>query len=232
MRTYTTCPGCGDALLYQGRRARTHPGCVDPQRYELDLEDQFIAAVEASDDTLADELGAQLDALDDNPPRLFDAALAYAEMGWPVFPLRPGTKVPFPHTHGFKNATTNRILIRQWWGRWPMANIGLPTGLHFDVLDVDFRHGAGPAWDRLRDAEAMPDVHGIASTAHNGMHLLMLPAGGGNLAGAGSLPGLDYRGRGGYIVAPPSILANGRRYLWDVKPSPLITSARHLAGAP
>lgn len=232
MRTYTTCPGCGDVMLYQERRARTHPGCTDPHRYELDLEYQFIAAVEAGDDALADELGAQLDALDDQPPRLFDAALAYADMGWPVFPLRPGTKMPFPGSRGFKDATTDRVRIRQWWGRRPTANIGIPTGVLFDVIDVDFRHGAGPAWNRLRDADAMPDVHGVASTAHNGMHVFVLPAGGGNLAGAGALPGLDYRGRGGYIVAPPSILADGRRYMWDVKPSPLITSTRRLAGAP
>ncbi|SEF34357.1 Bifunctional DNA primase/polymerase, N-terminal [Amycolatopsis pretoriensis] len=237
MRTFTTCPGCGDVLAYQDRRTRTHPGCQDPQGYEFELEREFLAAAEAGDNALADTLAAQLDGMFDRPPRLFDAALAYAEMGWPVFPLRPGTKIPFPNTRGFKDATDNRILIRQWWGRWPMANIGLPTGRHFDVIDIDFRHGARPAWDRLRAVDAMPDVHGVASTAHNGIHLLLEPAGGGNLTRAGALPGIDYRGRGGYIVAPPSILASGRRYTWEVKPSPVITAPRRpvptrSAGAP
>jgi hypothetical protein len=225
VRIFTTCPGCGNLLPYQGRRAATHETCTDPFQYEQDLEDDFVAAVTRGDDELADALAAELDALHDGPPRLGDAALAYANWGWPVFPLQPGTKIPFERSHGFKDATTDRRRIRDWWRRWPTANVGLPTGIYFDVLDVDFHHGAAEIWPTLRDSDAMPDAHGISNTAHHGLHVLLEPAGLGNHANMADRPGLDYRGRGGYIVAPPSVLTGGRCYAWDVKPSPVITRA-------
>lgn len=226
MHTYTTCPGCGDILEYRGRRHRTHPGCADPQQWEHDLEDEFLAAAEAGRDDLADQLGGQLDAIDDHPPRLADAAMVYAAWGWPVFPLKPGHKTPYRRSRGYKDATTDPGRIRAWWAAAPDANIGIPTGLAFDVLDVDFRHGALQPWLALRESPAMPDAHGIASTGHNGMHVLLTPAGLGNHAKMGGWPGLDYRGAGGYIVAAPSVLDGGRSYAWDVKPSPAITHHR------
>ena len=71
-----------------------------------------------------------------------DNALAYAARGWPVFPLRPGDKVPLiPKAaggNGVHDATTDPAQIRLWWGRWPAANIGLAAGVTFWVLDVDY----------------------------------------------------------------------------------------------
>jgi hypothetical protein len=186
------------------------------------LEDEFLAAAEADDVERADRLAARLDALDDRPPRLLDAALAYAGWGWRVFPLKPGTKTPATR-HGFHDATTDPQVIRAWWKHNPAANIGLPTGHAFDVLDVDFRHGAALAWVELRDSLDMPAAHGIAATANGGLHVLLLPQGLGNHAGMAGHPGLDYRGAGGYIVAAPSELDRARRWVWTVKPSPIIT---------
>lgn len=224
MRTYTTCPGCGEMRLHTGRRARTHARCTDPYQADYDLEDDFLAAAEAGRDNVADALAARLDALDAGPPQFRAAAHAYAAWGWPVFPLIPGTKIPAIR-HGFKNASTDPARIDEWWQRSPTANVGLPTGIRFDVLDVDFRHGGLGGWLALRDSTAMPDAHGVASTAHNGLHILLPPSGLGNHAHIGGQPGLDYRGAGGYIVAAPSVLADGRRYLWDIAPSPLVTRA-------
>lgn len=224
MRIYTTCGGCGELILYLRRYGNVHALCDDPLEYEARLERDFLAAATRGDDALADELAARLDSLDDNgPPRLPEAAVAYARWGWPVFPLKPGEKVPFEHSHGFKDATADVRKIQEWWRRCPTANIGLPTGLAFDVLDVDFRHGALAVWPDLRDSPDMPAAHGISLTAHYGLHVLLLPAGLGNHTKMAGHPGLDYRGRGGYIVAPPSVLADGKNYTWQVKPSALIT---------
>ena len=65
-----------------------------------------------------------------SPPAGFlDDALAYAARGWPVFPLRPGEKVPLiakaAGGNGVHDATTDPDQIRAWWTKHPTANIGL-----------------------------------------------------------------------------------------------------------
>lgn len=227
MRIYTACAACGELLVYIDRHHLTHLGCDAPHDYAADMERRFLAAAEAGDDAEADRLAQLLDHLDDAPPRLLDAALIYASWGWPVFPLRPGSKEPAT-AHGFKDATTDPDVIRAWWKSRPKANIGLPTGIRFDVLDIDCPAGA-PAWLALKDTPAMPTAHGLALTRSNGLHVFLPPSGGGNLARAGQVPGIDYRGTGGYVVAAPSVVDGDERYpypgrfTWIAKPSPALT---------
>lgn len=224
VRTYTTCPGCGEYLLHLGRRNTTHALCVDPEEHAWRLEDEFLAAASAGDEGKADKLAALLDGLNSGPPRLLDAALVYASWGWPVFPLKPGTKVPATQ-RGFKDATTDPAAIRDWWRRTPQANVGIPTGVVFDVLDVDFKHGVWQRWLTLRESTHMPTAHGLAITASGGLHVLLLPTGAGNGTNIFDQPGLDYRGKGGYVVVAPSVLADGRTYAWWAKPSPMVKAA-------
>jgi Bifunctional DNA primase/polymerase, N-terminal len=119
-----------------------------------------------------------------------------------------GSLVP----HGIKDATTNRARVLAWWTRHPHANIGLATGHLFDVLDVD-----GPAGERaIRQLAA---AHGLASsgplvrTGGGGWHFYLAPTGLGNVHPRG-LAQVDWRGRGGYVVAPPSRHASGHPYQW------------------
>lgn len=58
---------------------------------------------------------------------LLKGALVYAGRGIPVFPCEPGGKRPLP-ADGFPEATTDEARIRWWWGRWPQANVAIPTG--------------------------------------------------------------------------------------------------------
>jgi hypothetical protein len=130
----------------------------------------------------------------------------------------PGCGQPAKHPlgslapHGVKDATTNRARVLAWWTSYPLANIGLATGFCFDVLDVD-----GPAGEQaIREFAA---EHGLVSsgplvrTGGGGWHFYLAPTGLGNVHPAG-LERVDWRGRGGYVVAPPSRHRSGHPYQW------------------
>lgn len=158
---------------------------------------------------------------------LRDSAVYYASIGWPVFPLVPGGKAPLT-SHGLHDASTDVIVVAEWWSRWPEANIGAPTGHRFDVIDIDAPEGFESFATLVAESKAAghpaPNVLAAAYTGSGGRHLLVPPTGRGNAAGI--RPGLDYRGRSGYIVAPPSRLQGGGLYSWVISPRPqLVTGA-------
>ena len=134
-----------------------------------------------------------------------DAALDYARRGRPVFPLRPRSKLPAT-PNGCKDAKADAAP----WSRCPDFNIGLATGGGLVVLDVD---DADSLHDLEQRYEQLPETV-CAETGRGGEHYYFRssqPIG----CSAGKLgPGLDIRGEGGYVVAPPSIHENGRRYEW------------------
>ena len=81
---------------------------------------------------------ASVTIIDINADRL-GTAVRYARRGWPVFPCKPGSKVPATK-HWFRDATTDLAQIERLWGCWP--NIAIPTGGDGpDVLDVDVARG-------------------------------------------------------------------------------------------
>lgn len=104
--------------------------------------------------------------------------------------------------------------IRTWWRRWPDANIAIATGKVSSciVLDVDPRHGGD---DSLRDLGQMPPTWTVL-TGGGGQHLYFAHPGGTVANGANLLPGIDIRGDGGYVIAPPSNHVSGDRYMWEV----------------
>lgn len=144
------------------------------------------------------------------PDALRQAALWYAQHGIAVFPLQPGSKVPRAGSSGFKDATTDLEQVRRWWAARPDANIGLPTGITFDVVDIDAPAG-WRSWAQIDNPLGGAPVLGKALTPSSGAHFYVPVTGRGNTAAI--YPGIDYRGAGGYVVAPPSIV-NDRRYTW------------------
>ena len=144
---------------------------------------------------------------------MMEYALAYAARGWRVFPLIPRGKLPLiakdAGGRGCLDATTDEAQIRRWWDQSPAANIGLATGDFIFALDIDPIH-QGDLW--LESVTLPETIH--QHTGSGGTHYLFsgpveIPNSAGRIA-----PGVDIRGAGGYIVAPPSVHPNGRRYSW------------------
>lgn len=134
-----------------------------------------------------------------------DYALDYAtRLGWPVLPIRRGTKKPLTE-HGYQDATTDKATIRGWFQDEPKAGIAVATGSPGpQVGDVDDPAKAGEALKRLRKI-GVP----IAATAR-GLHFFFTGTDRHTVV-------LDYgelRGVGSYVILPPSRHPDGRFYTW------------------
>ncbi|HEY9249374.1 MAG TPA: bifunctional DNA primase/polymerase [Rariglobus sp.] len=188
-------------------------------------EHAYLAAATRDDQAEVARLGALIDAEQATakerlygPGALLNAALWYATtLGLPVFPCTPGEKRPAV-AHGFKDATTDVEQIRKWWKVCPDYNIGTPTGVLFDVFDADGPEGV-IAIGEYMDTGGFPDVLAKALTPR-GRHYYVPVTGEGNKAGL--LPKVDYRGAGGYVIAPPSITPTGK-YWWATPLTPDMT---------
>lgn len=175
---------------------------------------------------------------------LLDAALAYARYGWQVHPLhgirngvctcRKGADCgtdsgKHPRLRGYQDeATADPERIRQWWNRWPEANVGLLTGQRSGliVLDVDPDRGGE---DALAELEAkhgrLPDTIQVLSGG-GGQHFYFRRPdrhvqGSTDALGPGIEVKADTSGRKGTnIVAPPSKHISGRCYTWEASSDP------------
>jgi hypothetical protein len=171
------------------------------------------------------------------------AALKLARKGLRIFPCVERGKEP-AIADNLKRATTDPNTLSGWW-RTRNFNIGLATGEGSGVwvLDVDGEEGEAT----LRELEA---AHGalpptVEAITGKGRHLYFRWPQGTEIRNAqlrDDVPGLDWRGNGGYVLAPPSIHPSGRPYCWSVDAADefadapdwlivLVTSRVHPAGA-
>jgi hypothetical protein len=135
-------------------------------------------------------------------------ALDYAARGWPVFPLRPPANTPYT-AHGFHDATTDTEQIHAWWFDHGDANVGIRTGIAFDVLDIDHDDYCTGVAD-LPDCDT--DGGPVVRTGRGRFHLYFKPTGLGRRIKFSAH--CDWLGTGGYVVAPPSTHRAGGRYEW------------------
>ncbi|WP_422117508.1 bifunctional DNA primase/polymerase [Brachybacterium sp. UNK5269] len=137
------------------------------------------------------------------------AARELARAGVPVFPCVPGEKHPIVK-RGFQRATNDLHRVQRWW-RWrPTANIGIPTGAvsGLVVIDVDV-HGVNgyASYARAARAGLIPAPLAAVTTPTGGQHAYFpaFPTREQRSWAVGDA-GIDCRGDGGYIIAPPSVL--------------------------
>lgn len=157
-------------------------------------------------------------------------ALKYAEMGFCVFPVKtPGFYTSDnknagkePYIRNWQNdATTDSKIIEEWWAKWPDANIGIVTGMKsrgLVVIDLDIdeekgKNGIDVLSKWQNEHAELPETKYVL-TGRGGWHLYYFddkP----HKSCVGLYEGVDIRGEGGFIIAPPSLHRNGNRYEWE-----------------
>src|SRR5688500_6680713 len=165
-------------------------------------------------------------------PELLDFALEYAAKGWQVIPLHTPTESGYctcnktdcksvgkhPRTrNGLKDSTSDQAKIREWWSMWPNANIGIVTGETSGIiaLDVALDKFGEKSLAYLEDENDSLPTTLPSVTGSGGRHYLFsLPEVSIKNSASSIGQGLDIRGNGGYIVAPPSLHKSGNRYKW------------------
>ncbi len=145
---------------------------------------------------------------------LLEWALFYANKGWRVFPVVPDEKRPLT-THGVKDATIDQAKIREWWTKWPKANIAVACGKESGiyVVDVDVNTATGKnGWKSMEGLPSLPKTV-CQNTPRGGCHLFYYtdnpPANKNNL-----LRGVDIRGDGYYVLLAPSVNKANAHYSW------------------
>lgn len=172
-----------------------HLACYQGNMAEADRLQQLVDATDAAREQALDAPGAK-----------YKAAVWYAQQGFHVHPTLAGAKKPAT-LHGLLDATINVQTVHEWWTRNPDYNVALRTGYRFDVIDVDYSRGGRESFAKLLHDGHVPEILGVVKTP-DGRHYYIHPTGDGNTTNL--LPGIDYRGDGGYVVAPPSRNVAGR----------------------
>jgi hypothetical protein len=167
---------------------------------------------------------------EDRAEQLLRAALEYAARGWAVFPVHTSREDgtcscrsktcsavgKHPRTRkGLNDAARDQEKIAEWWKRWPDANIGVATGNASGIVVLDLDDPASPDLQRLE--EAFPGLfETLISETSRGRHYWYKSNGIGPVKNSVKRlgEGIDVRGDGGYVVAPPSKHASGFEYRW------------------
>ena len=147
-------------------------------------------------------------------------ARRYVNIGWYVFPLAPGSKKPRHGSHGLADATRDPVQIKAWGRECPDANLAILTGpeSNLSVVDLDVLKGGFDSERHLRAQGKTWPTTWVQRTQSRGRHIVLqyhpLIVTGSHRLGAG----IDFRGRGGYFVASPSVVG-GKSYSWLSRPT-------------
>jgi P4 family phage/plasmid primase-like protien len=184
-------------------------------------------------------------------PRLV-RALSYAAKGLHIIPIhtvrdgqctcRKGADCSSPGKHpitarGLKDATTDRKMIKKWWGQSPDANIGIATGKisNLVVVDVDGKEGKKSLAELVRTYGRLPKTPKVRTG--NGLHFYFR-SGNKPLRNSASRlgKGVDVRGDGGYVIAPGSVHRSGKFYRFlpgrDLDDIEIAKAPKWLMGSP
>ena len=163
--------------------------------------------------------------------KLYKSAIYYVKRAWAIFPVHYlengecscGNKdcsniAKHPLTpHGLKDATTELDKINEWWTKYPDANIGIVAGQvsGIVVIDIDTKHNGFASLEKLEAEHGKLPETITVTTGSGGRHYYFKYPNRTLKNTVNILPGIDFRGDGGYVVAPPSMHTSGNPYKWD-----------------
>ena len=155
---------------------------------------------------------------------LGEAARSMWDNGLRIIPLQPRGKKPLMSWKEFQDREPTEEEIDGWWAKWPNANIGVVTGINCIVVDADTNDtirwigdNLPPTPWKVKTARGAHFYYGINGVVPNSV----------NEKGK-----VDIRGRGGYVVAPPSVHPSGKLYEWKIDSGCMITMADELPTLP
>src|SRR5262249_18137281 len=152
-------------------------------------------------------------------------ALALAKKEMRVFPCTPRGKVPAV-TGGCNAATTDEETIVRWWQHIPDANIGIATGEPSGIFVIDVDGIDAEAELRKLEAQHGTLPASVEAITARGRHIYFrMPATDVRNSTGKIAAGVDVRGTGGFVIAPPSSHPSGRRYAWSVDCASAIADA-------
>lgn len=165
---------------------------------------------------------------------MVEYALKYAEQGLAVFPLDGKKPLAKLVPNGFKNATKDLATINRWWSEIPNANIGIATGamsnglvvIDLDVDDKKNLDGIKALMEWEATNGKLPKTATV-KTGRGGRHLYY-KADKETHCRTGIYEGIDIRGKGGYVVAPPSVHDNGNLYEWEQSNLPIMSATEQV----
>jgi uncharacterized protein YdaU (DUF1376 family) len=160
---------------------------------------------------------------------LLDSSLDFASRDWRVLPVHTvhkgicschnqcGKPGKHPHIKDWgKRASSKTTQIKNWWKRWPDANIGIATGEQSGifVVDIDGDQGSATLAKLMAERDWQPNT--LTAVTGRGKHLYFLHPGKTLKNSAGRIgSGVDVRGEDGYVIAPPSRHVSGAVYRWE-----------------
>jgi len=144
------------------------------------------------------------------------AAIGHLKRGWSIVAVAPRAKRPIVRWEPFQHEPPTEDQLKQWFKRWPDANLAVVTGevSGLVVLDVDPRHGGKESLATLESRHGKLPRTVESITGGGGRHLFFSHPGREVHNRVGIMPGIDLRGDGGTIVLPPSVHPSGKRYRW------------------
>lgn len=180
-----------------------------------------------------------------NPTTL---AVSLIKRGIPVFPCRAADEIDettgeiycakSPLTsNGLSGATKIERLVRELFKRHDTALVGTPTGRAMGafVVDIDVKVlDDGGTIDGFIALAALEKEHGklpvtrTARTPRGGKHYYFNMIDGLRNTSGRIGAGIDTRGEGGFVIAPGSVMADGRAYVWEDESAPIADAPQWL----
>jgi hypothetical protein len=141
---------------------------------------------------------------------MLEYALGYLKLGWHIVPLKPTQKYPRVKWKPFQATQPTIQQITNWFTKWPDSNIGVITGPESGICSLDI--DSPEANEAIQYKFDIPDTI-IQETGRGRQYIFKYPEDD-IKSQAGLMEHVDFKGKNGIIVLPPSTHSSGKQYKW------------------